>query len=223
MAGTGSTKHTLIDKTNTRMVAIVSVAAFVSVFCLVATKTFVSQAAYQNRVISAKRDAVRQLEDNISAVEKLKNSYKAFVSTSTNALGGLPEGVSDRDGDNAKIVLDALPSSYDFPALATSLDKLIVGQNVQINSIAGTDDELAQAANQSSADPQPAPIPFQLSVTSDYDGTKRVISAFERSIRPIQIKTIDISGDSKDLTLSIEAQTYYQPSKSMNIQTKVVK
>lgn len=223
MAGIGSTKHTLIDKTNTRMVATVSVAAFVTVFCLVATKTFISQAAYQNRVISAKRTAVHQLESNIDSVEKLRSSYKAFVSTSTNALGGSPSGISDRDGDNAKIVLDALPSSYDFPALATSLDKLIVSQNVQINSISGTDDELAQASNLSSSNPQPVPIPFQLSVTSDYDGAKKVINAFERSIRPIQIKTIDVSGNSKDLTLSIEAQTYYQPAKSMNIQTKVVK
>lgn len=223
MAGIESTKRVLIDKTNTTIVVTVSVAVFVTVFSLVATKALISQAAYQNRVIGAKKEAVRQLEENIASVDTLNKSYTAFVSTATNAIGGNSDGITPRDGNNAKIVLDALPSKYDFPALTTSLDSLLASQKVQINSISGIDDELAQAANQSSANPQPAPIPFQASVGADYLGVRNVISALERSIRPIQITTLDISGSKNKLTLSVEAQTYYQPAKSMNIQKQVVK
>lgn len=221
--GIESTKRLLINKTNTTVVVIVSIAVFVTVFSLIATKTLISQAAYQNRIISKKQAAVTQLQDNITATETLKDSYNAFVSTTTNALGGSSTGSGPKDGNNAKLVLNALPSTYDFPSLATSLEALLASQSVKINSIAGTDDELTQSANQSSSNPQPVPMPFQLSVTSNYDGIKNVINALEHSIRPIQLTTLDISSNKSDMTLSIDAQTYYQPAKSMSIKTEVVK
>jgi len=223
MANETSTKRVLITKANTTIVVVVSVAAFLVVFSLVATKTLVSQAAYQNRVISGKRAAVNQLKDDLGAVKSLKTSYQAFISTTQNAIGGNPDGTGKQDGNNAKIVLDALPSSYDFPALTTSLDNLLATQNVKINSIAGTDDEVAQSSNQSSSNPEPVPIPFQLSVSGNYDAVKGVVDVLERSIRPFKINTLDLSGNQGNLTLAIEAETYYQPAKSLNINTRVVK
>ena len=41
------------------------------------------------------------------------------------------------DGDNGKIVPRCMPGQYDFPALATSLTKLLSGQGVKIQSISG--------------------------------------------------------------------------------------
>lgn len=218
-----STKRVLIDQANTRVVIITSVAVFVLIFCGVAAKALMSQAAYQNRVISAKRTAVSQLKDNIAAVDDLKASYKAFTGTAQNVLGGNPDGNGPQDGNNAKIVLDALPSSYDFPALATSLEKLLTSQNVQITSISGTDDEVNQSTNTSSSTPQPVPMPFTISVSGGYDGIQGVVNTFEHSIRPFQIQTMDISGDQSSLTLNLTAQTFYQPAKALNISTKVVK
>ena len=222
MANNPSSKRVLIDKANTAVVVVVSVAAFLAVFSLVATKTLISQATYQNRVISGKRDAVNQLKADISAIQQLNKSYNAFNSTTQNAIGGNPNGTGQQDGTNSKIVLDALPSTYDFPALTTSLESLLSIQNVKINTISGTDDEVAQSSNQSSASPSPIAIPFQLSVTSNYDSIKNVVSTFERSIRPIQLTTLDLSGDQKNLNLSVNAETYYQPAKALTINTKVV-
>src|SRR5262249_2545752 len=120
-------------------------------------------------------------------------------------------------------VLDALPSSYDFPGLTTSLETLLAQQNVKIDSINGTDDEVAQSVNQSSVNPQPVPIPFTITVEGDYTSVQNVISAFEKSIRPIQLQTISVAGSKDKLTLNITAQTYYQPAKSLNINKQVVK
>lgn len=222
MASAPSTKRLMIDKTNTRIVAYVSVAAFIVVFSLVATKTLVSQAAYQNRIISDKRAAVNQLKTNIASVDSLKARYDAFISTPQNVLGGSPTGSGPQDGNNAKIILDALPSSYDFPGLTTSLENLLSSQNVKINSISGTDDEVAQAANQSSSTPKAVPIPFQISVNGDYAGIQNVVSALERSIRPMQIQTIDITGGNNSLQMAVTAQTYYQPAKALSIRKKAV-
>lgn len=218
-----SSKRALIDQANARVLIITSVAVFVLIFCAVATKALINQSAYQSRVISAKRTAVNQLKNDLPAANDLKASYKAFNSTAQNVLGGDPGGIGPQDGNNAKIVLDALPSNYDFPALATSLEKLLTSQEVQITSITGTDDEVNQGANVSSAAPQPVAMPFNISVTSDYEGIQGVVSTFEHSIRPIQIQTMEIAGDQNNLTLVVTAQTFYQPAKSLNITTTVVK
>lgn len=217
------TKRVLIDKTNSSIVAITAIAAFVVVFALVASKTLISQAAYQNRVISAKKTAVSQLKTDIQATDSLAAAYKAFVGTSQNVLGGNPKGNGGQDGDNAKIALDALPSKYDFPALATSLEKLLTSQNVQIQSITGTDEEVTQSSDQSSPTPKPIAMPFQISVTGNYQSIQNLIDAFGRSIRPFQIQTMQLSGDQKNMTLTLTAQTFYQPEKVLNITTEVVK
>ena len=191
-ANAKSAKHTLIDKANARIVAYVSVAAFIAMFSIVATKTLISQAGYQNRVIGAKRVAVHQLQSDITASGQLQSSYDAFVSLPQNAIGGSPTGSGPKDGDNAKIVLDALPSTYDFPGLTTSLEDLLTSQSgVTIDSISGTDEEASEGNDVSSATPTPQPIPFSVSVSGNYGAIQSVISTFENSIRPIQVQTLE--------------------------------
>lgn len=218
-----STKRILIDKTNSRIVVYTSVAAFMVVFTLVASNTLIHQAMYQNRVISAKKQAVSQLKSDVQSTSNLVTAYKAFVSTPQNVIGGDPNGTGPKDGDNAKVVLDALPSKYDFPALATSLDKLLTSQNVQIQSISGTDDEVAQSGADSSSAPTPVPMPFQISVEGNYQSIQSLVNTFNSSIRPFQVQTMMISGNEGNMTLTMTAQTYYQPEKVFNVSTKVVK
>lgn len=218
-----STKRILIDKTNSRIVIYTSIAAFMVVFTLVASKTLISQAMYQNRVISAKRTAVSQLKTDISSTSNLVTAYKAFVSTPQNVIGGDPNGSGPKDGDNGKIVLDALPSKYDFPALATSLEALLTSQNVQIQSITGTDQEVAQQNDQSSSNPQPVAMPFQISVSGNYQSIQNLIGVFNSSIRPFQVQTMLISGNDSNMTLTMTAQTYYQPEKVFSVTKEEVK
>ncbi len=224
MAKTASfTKRALISKANSTMVIATGVAAFIFVFSMVASKTLFSQASYQNKVIAQKKEALATLKGDISAVDSLKESYRAFVETPRNVLGGNPTGSGRLDGDNAKIVLDALPSKYDFPALATSLEGLISSQGIEIQAITGTDEEVQQS--QSSESPAPVPITFQVRVSGSFDGIKNLIGVFERSIRPIQVTKVDMSAEANgnNLTALIDAQTFYQPEKSLKIKTEVVK
>lgn len=218
-----SAKRLMIDQANAKIVVYVSVAAFIVVFSLVATKTLISQASYQNHVISKKRAAVTQLKTDIAATGQLKTAYDAFTNTPQNMIGGNPDSNGPQDGSNAKLVLDALPSNYDFPGLTTSLEALLNGQGVTISSITGTDDEVAQSANKTSVTPQAVPIPFSISVQGNYASIQNVINAFQNSIRPLQVLTFNLAGTQDKLTLSLTAQTYYQPAKSLNINKVVVK
>lgn len=224
MAKTASfTKRTLITKANSTMVIVTGIAAFVVVFSVVASKTLISQASYQNRVIAVKKQALATLESDLSARDSLVASYKAFVGTPQNVLGGNPDGTGDQDGDNAKIILDSLPSKYDFPALATSLEKLISSQGLLIMGISGTDEEITQSVNQTGTEPQPIAMPFQLQVGGSYESIQNLVDVFRRSIRPFQIQKIEISGDEGSMTATIDAQTFYQPEKNLTIKSEVVR
>lgn len=218
-----SSKHLQINQANARIVIIIALAAVVTTFSIVASRALLSQMSYQNRVATEKELAVAQLKENIAAVDKLKTSYTQFVENSPNIIGGDPKGTGERDGDSAKIILDALPSKYDFPALTSSLEKLMIERNFKVESINGTDDELAQTAQTNSANPVPVEIPFQLTVNSDYNSLLALIQVFEQSIRPLHITSLAFSGADNSTQLTIDALTYYQPAKSIDITMKEVK
>lgn len=219
-----STKRTAISKSNAQVVMVVAVASFVTVFCLVAAKAVLSQNSYQSRVIKAKTTAHKQLILNIAAAGSLVSSYNSFVSPSTNIIGGSTSGSGDKDGDSGKIVLDALPSSYDFPALASSLEKIITSQNLKVSSISGIDDQVNQAANLSSPKPQPVSMPFSFSVSgASYASIQQLINTLQSSIRPIQVDTLSLSGAANSMQTTITAHTYYQPAKNLKITKQVVK
>lgn len=217
-----SMKRIGVDKTNARIVLITAGAAFLVVFFLVASFSLFSTLTYQNRIINAKSKAVAQLKDNLKARDSLVQSYKAFATAPQNFIGGSAAGGGSQDGSNSKLVLDALPSKYDFPALTASLEKLASDQGVTIESITGIDEEVSQA-NQSSNSPQPVEMPFEIKVSGDYLSVQKLVGAVEHSIRPVQVQKMQITGDQKALTLTITASTFYQPEKTLNIRTKVIK
>lgn len=218
-----SLKRISVNKTNSRIFIITAIAAFLVIFFLVASYMLFGKLMYQNRVIGVKKTAVKQLKENIKARDSLVTSYKAFVNAPQNLLGGVPDGVGPKDGNNAKLVLDALPSKYDFPGLTSSLEKMLTDQQVKITSIIGVDDEVTQTGQESAANPTPVETPFEFSVTGDYAGIQRVITAMEKSIRPFQILTTQITGDQTSINLKLSGKTYYQPEKTLTIEKKVVK
>jgi hypothetical protein len=219
-----STKRLAISKANAQMVAVVGVASFVTVFCLVASQAVWGQTRYQARVTAKAETANQQLKKNIQAFNSLVSSYNKFDSSSTNIIGGTNNGSGDNDGDNAKIILDALPSTYDFPALTSSVEKVLTANNFHIGSITGIDDQVNQQANISSPTPQSVGMPFTFSVEdANYTSVQQLISKLQQSIRPIQIDSIDLTGGANNMTLTVDAHTYYQPSKSLNIAKQVVK
>lgn len=218
-----TSKKTQIDKAQAMSVSIVAAAVFVAVFSLVSTKSLWTQRGYQSRVIAKKQIAKKQLEDNVTSVKDLVQSYQQFVGATTNIMGGNPTGTGEKDGDNARLILDALPSKYDFPALTTSLEKLISDKGLKIESITGTDDEVNQSAAKSEATPAPVAIPFQITVSGSYAAVQDVLSSMERSIRPFQSQKLLLKSGTGTITLTLDSQTYFMPQKSLDIKQEEVK
>lgn len=224
MANNLSVKHLQISRANVLIVVVVSVACFVSVFALVTSFSLLGQRNYQARVISTKEKAKQQLAANITARDQLVEQYKLFVDAPTNIIGGTVDGASDRTGDNARIILDALPSKYDYPALASSIEKLVSINKLTLTGLTGVDDELNQAtAAAAAAIPAPVDMPFTVSFTGDQASTQQFLTSLMASIRPIQIQQVTIAGTDEQLSVTVVAKTYYQPEKTLQIKNEVVK
>ncbi|MBA3758307.1 hypothetical protein H0X10_01605 [Candidatus Saccharibacteria bacterium] len=216
-----SSKHLQINKASTMITTTLAIASFVTAASLVGAKTMFEQRSYQSKVITEKELAVKTLKENIDAVNTLVTSYKEFIGRPVNIIDGSTTGTGDRDGDNAKIILDALPSKYDFPAITTSLEKVLSQDNFIIKDITGVDDEIAQNAKETET-PEVVEIPFSFSIGGEYGALNDLIKKLETSIRPFQILKIEFNvSDSAEL--NIDAKTFYQSEKKLNITTKVVK
>jgi hypothetical protein len=241
-----SSKQLKIEKANTTIIIVLSVCSFLIVFSILGTKALLSQYSYQNRVTTAQGKTITTLQANRVAAEKLIKSYNTFNGQTTNIIGGSASAItSNQDGTNAKIILDALPYTYDFPALATAIQNLITVPGVTISGITGTDSgsgssvSAAPVATPStttaktptsstavSSTPQPVsaiPIPFTFTVSGSYTNMTAVLTNIERSIRPINVGSIVLSGSDNDMTMVVTANTYYFPSKGLDTSTEIIK
>lgn len=219
-----STKRLAIDKANATLVIAVSVTTFVVAFSIVSSKALLSQRAYQSKVISKKETALKTLEKNISSADQLMTSYQEFSGATTNVLGGNPQGDADRDGDNPRIILDALPSKYDFPALATSVEKLLKDNGFNIAEIIGTDQEVEQQETKAKGkNPTPIEIPFSVEVNTNDQQGKTLVELFERSIRPIQVDKLTLVGQNGQLVVNISGKSYFQPEKTLDVRKEAVR
>jgi len=216
-----SIKHDIINRDSSKVVTAVGVAVFLVVFCGFAMKTLFSQSLYHNRVIGEKENTLRQLNNNVVAIEDLKQSYDSFVGEAENILGGSPSGNGPIDGNNAKIVLDSLPGGYNYPALSSSFEKILLEGGYDIESIGGSEDPVDLAAP--TADAAPVEIPYSFGFSSDLEGTKKLLRTLERSIRPMHIDRIGIQINSEgSISTDISLHTYYTQQKTFELGSKEV-
>jgi hypothetical protein len=219
--------HNIIDKNNTKMLITVSGAVFVVVFCLVASRTLLNQSFYQNEVISKKKDALKTLEENIDSAGDLEASYLSFATEPVNVIGGNPTGEGPKDGDNAKIVLDALPAVLDYPGLSSSIEKILVGGGYAITSIGGSEDSAVTGAVETGetstvVESAPVQIPYPVITNSSPELALSLLQTLEKSIRPFNVSSVKIEGNGNNIGLTINMFTYYQPEKTLQITKEVV-
>lgn len=214
------------NQSEPKLVLIVAVATIITVFCLVSAKTLFSQASYNRRVVDARRQSLDQLNRNIETSKTLVTQYQIFqTGNPTNIIGGKNSSdpnLQPPDGDNARIVLNALPARYDFPALISSVTKILDSNRAVNQSIEATDD-----SGSVKSDPQSKPLPqtitLTVSGTASYEAVKSIVRDFERSTRPFYITEIDLRGSDANMAFTLKMNTYFQPALSLELTTKEIK
>ena len=219
-------KQLKMDKQKSNLVGVVAIATVVTIFCLVSSKTLLSQATYHRRVLNARRDAIKQLNQNIEAANTLAQQYQIFqTGNPVNIIGGknsTDSSLLPPDGDNARLILDALPSTYDFPALITSVAKILDNNGIKNPSVDATDDS-SSVSNDAQPHPQTANMTLTVNGSANYKAIRSLVRDFERSTRPFDITSIDLKGSERSMSFTIVMNTYYQPALSLELTTKDVK
>ncbi len=223
-----SFKRLALSKANTQMLAVAAVAAFVTVFCLGAANYFWGLRSYQAKIISSDTVADNNLKADVRAKNQLENSYLKFANKTPNLINQNNSGfIMGPNGqkysyNNAIIVLDALPSRYDFPALTASIQSFLQRQNLDITAISGTD-QTGSVTTKPSGNPQLVSIPFSFTVVNaSYSAVQNLLKNMMESIRPLTIDKMTLSGTDSSMTVTINAHTYFQPGKEFKIGTETI-
>jgi len=209
-----SVKRVLIDRANRSMFSVLIIASSMLIFAGVSVNSLRKVAEHRSTVIRQKKTAQKTLASNDVEVGKLITAFKAFE--------GSPESVIRTAEKNSKVVLDSLPPEYDFPAFATSLEKILTDGGYVITAISGTDNEVSEL-DDGNSNPLAIEIPFELSAEGAFDKLKNIPGDLERSIRPIYIISFELTGTATEAKLQIVGKSYYQPGKNLDIRYKEVK
>lgn len=215
-------KRQQIEKANRSMFAWVAGASVIVAFAVVAGQFMVQQGLFNEKVLSEKRATDRTLTENLQAVDTLKEEVNVLL-----ANNNLAESRAQSDDSNLQVVLDALPPTQDSLNLGTSLQSVLLGSRVQrIESISvdgstSVDSSSVEDASVENVD-GPQEIPFRFTIVGNYDQIKDALNVLQRSIRPIQITSIGVEGTDTNLTATVEAVTYYQPEKTIELRERTV-
>lgn len=212
--GSISTKHMQIKKASSQTFAAVAVASVIASMSLVLINILWGTAQYNIKVQDEQEKVRDVLIANLEVVPDLESSFRN-LEIGSDLLEKQPAGKS-----NSEVILDALPSRYDFIELAASIDNLAKEASVNLDSFRGTD--LGSDTIQSSPNPTPQSIAFSMEVEGSYAAMSKFLRGIETSIRPIKVNSLSISGTDDKLKASISAETSYQPAFDLDVQTKVV-
>lgn len=214
-------KRQQIEKANRSMFAWVAGASVIVAFAVVAAQFMVQQGLFNEKVLSEKRTTDRTLTENLESVDTLKEEVNVLL-----ADNNLAASRAQSDDSNLQVVLDALPPTQDSLNLGTSLQSVLLGSRVQrIESIsvdggASTDSAVEDASVEVTDGPQE--IPFRFTVVGSYDQIKDALNVLQRSIRPMKVTSIGVEGTDASLTATVEAVTYYQAEKTIELRERTV-
>lgn len=223
-----NTKKIQLDKTESSILTITVVATVITIFCLFSVKALIGQAAYQRRVINARHKSTQLLREDIKNANTLITQYNnVFLGSSPeNIIGKAVEANNPNpvppNGNNGQIVLDALPTAYDYPATLTSVSNILTNNGIGSQAISGTD-QSTSVNSAPTSNPQPGKIDLTVNGNGSYGSIMNLIKDLERSIRPYDISQLTLNGNQATISATIKMTTYYQPAKNLSITSKEIK
>lgn len=212
---TGARKRQQIDTANRTMFTTIVVASIAISFAIASAQYLFTVWQHNNRIISAKYQAIGNLNNNIQKAGELKQQVDSLV-----ANQDLASVKIDQKDPNTKSILDALPADLETAALATSLQQAIINrssviiENITIPSESGLN---------LVTDPTPQAITLSFAVSGSFKQIEELILDLERTIRPIKVNRVTIENSGSGLRATFDVTTFYQPVRSNLIKEETLK
>jgi len=220
-------KRTQISKANRTMFLWVAGASALVAFAVVGSIFLGQKLIFNEKVLIEKNKTVSTLNANNAAVSELETNVRV-LDTNESLLKARA-----KDTDQAvQVILDALPADANSLALGASLqNKLLAGipgltiESLQVDPVVGIESltadetvvsgtEAADTANQ---------ITFRFSVSGNQDALRQALTNLERSIRTVDILSLQIENQGSGQLMTVIARAYYEPTKNVVLYDKVVK
>ena len=217
-------KRQQIIRSNKTMFLWVAGASVIVAFALVASLFLMKQMIFQTKIIAAKAETNNTLDDNIKITPELKKSVEKLI-----ANPDLTDARATADQNNLSVVFDALPYVADDIGFGSSLQSVLLSglgtpENITINSLSTSAAEEGEEIAGTAIPEGSQELAFSFTITGSDKDIKDILIRFDRSIRPIQITSLSLqAGEGGSVTASIQARTFYQPAKTLELTNKTVK
>ncbi|MDK2898925.1 MAG: hypothetical protein PWQ10_112 [Patescibacteria group bacterium] len=209
-------KRTQIENSNRTMFVWIAGVSVVFGFALVASIFLVQMITFNERVLQEKNNTVNTLALNNNNISELESQIR--VLDTNQSLIGIK---SNPDDQAIQVILDALPSDRNELALGASLQNVLLAnidgltlESLQVNS---KEDTLASESNSGNE------IAFSFTVIGNQEVLKKVLTNLEKSIRTIDVIYMNVEGSGDQLTMTIQAKAFYEPTRVVKLEDKTVK
>ncbi|MDB5163311.1 MAG: hypothetical protein JWN28_919 [Candidatus Saccharibacteria bacterium] len=219
-------KRTQIAQANKTMFIWIAMASALVGSAVVVSVFLAQKAIFNEKVLMEKQKTVSALDNNNKVAPELEDQIRVL---DTNQA--LISSKANEDDQAIQVILDALPSEGNSLAVGASLqNKLLAGvpgltsvQSLQVDPIVGLESlSTSTTTVDASATTGANEITFRLVVKGSQDAIKMVLQNFERSIRLIQITSLQIETQQDGQLMTVQAKAFYEPAKTIELQDKVV-
>lgn len=215
-------KRQQIDSSKRTMFIAVAIAAFASGIALVVAFFLAQQIWFHGTVIAEKQSTLDTINKNLAVIDDLEGNVRAL--SANEALNSAK--VSD-ESSALQVILDALPAEANSDALGASLQVrfagTVEGLTIESLSVDTTTGDATGSSSSSSSSDSGSSIGFRMSVSGTADGLKELLMKFERSIRVIELTSVEVQAGGQGLTMDVVGRAYYEPAQTVELETKVVK
>lgn len=225
----GLRKRQQISNANRTMFMWVAAVSAVVGIAIVGSILLYQKAVFNERVLAVKDKTVNTLRDNNKVIPELEDKIRQM-----NTNQALTDAMAPNQTQPIRVVLDALPSEANSPALGSSLqskflnDPALKIESLNVDPVLGVESQAQGNVQDASGAAETAAneITFRFSVSVDINNAnalKELLQRLERSIRAIDITSLKIEAQSNRLVLSVEGRAFYEPAKTVQLQEETVK
>lgn len=189
---------------------------------------FLSQMlVYNEKVLKQKNITVSTLKQNYDNVAEVEAQVRLI--DTNQALAKLKARSEDKA---IQVILDALPSEANSPALGSSLqNKLLSGIpglssdiSMSVDPVIGVENLIGGSSVVSAADTGVVnnKISFRFTVSGDNNALRAVLQNLERSIRTIKVLSVRIESQGGSQRMVVQGEAYYENEKIVELKDMVV-